>query len=321
MHITMGHADAGLVTRVTEAHSPGMGSVLPEMVSSRSRRWTMTKLGAIALAAAFVFHPAGFAWAQSSAQMTAKQRAIADLKQVAYAGDARAQVRLGLIYLTGDGVAKDDPEAMKWLRMAADQDNPVGERYLAEMYFKGRGVPADNMEAAKWLRMAADQGDAQSQHNLAVLYTQGLGVPRNLREAANWMRKAADQNLADAQLALGVFYENGQGVTEDPIEAAKWYRKAVDQENVPAMNSLALLMATSANTTVRNPQAALALAQKAVASGGNPDYLDTLAAAYFANGQTDMAIDTEQKALAKDPENDSYKKALQRYLGAAHGSR
>ena len=281
----------------------------------------MTKLCKIALAVAFALYPTGFVLAQSSSQMSAKKQAITDLKQVAYAGDARAQVQLGMIYLTGDGVPKDDTEAMKWLRMAADQDNPAGERYLAEMYFKGRGAPADNMEAAKWLRMSADQGDAQSQHNLAALYTQGLGVPKNMKEAANWMRKAADQNLADAQYALGVFYETGQGVIEDPIEAAKWYRKAVDQDNVPAMNNLALLMSNSINTTVRNTQAAVELAQRAVAARSNPDYLDTLASAYFANGQTDMAIETEEKALTKDSENDSYKKALGKNLDAAHGNR
>ena len=102
---------------------------------------------------------------------------IADLKEMANAGDVKSQVQLGLAYLTGDGVGKDDAEAVKWLRKAADQDNPLGERYLAEMYFKGRGVQADNAEAAKWLRLAAEQGDPQSQHNLAVLYEQGLGVP------------------------------------------------------------------------------------------------------------------------------------------------
>ena len=284
----------------------------------------MTKLSKIGLAAALFFSPVGpvrLALGQSSARVSAKQRAISDLKEIANAGNANAQVQLGVIYLTGDGVTKDDAEALKWLHMAADQDQPLAERYLAEMYFKGRGVPADNMEAAKWLRMAADQDDAQSQHNLAVLYAQGLGVPKNLKEAANWMRKAADQNLADAQLALGVFYENGEGVQEDPIEAAKWYRKAMDQGNIAAMNSLALLMATSRNTAVRNTEQAIALAEKAVASGNNPDYLDTLAAAYFEAGQNDRAIETEQKALARDPENDSYQKALQRYLAAAHGGR
>ena len=167
-------------------------------------------------------------------KQSAKKREIADLKEVAYAGDVNAQVHLGVIYLTGDGVAKDDVEAVKWLRKAADQDSPLAERYLAEMYFKGRGVPADNEEAAKWLRMAAEHDDAQSQYNLAVLYTQGQGVPRNLKEALNWMSKAAEQNLAAGEMGLGVAYGNGDGVPPDPVEAAKWYQKAVDQNYVPA---------------------------------------------------------------------------------------
>ena len=281
----------------------------------------MIKLPAIVLAVALILQPGGFALAQSSAEASAKQKAIADLRQQGYAGDVNAQIQLGVIYLTGDGVAKDDAEAMTWFRKAADQDNPLAERYLAEMYFKGRGVPVDNMEAAKWLRQSAEQGDAQSQYNLAVLYTQGLGVPRNLKEAANWMQKSASQNLAAGELGLGVLFENGQGVPQDAIEAAKWYQKAVDQDNAEAMNNLALLMANSRNTVVRNPQQAIVLATKAVAAKNNPDYLDTLAAAYFANGQTDKAIETEQKALTRSPDNELYQKALQKYLAAAHGGR
>ena len=120
---------------------------------------------------------------------------------------------------------------------------------------------------------------------------------------------------------MGVLYENGDGVAPDPFEAAKWYRKAVDQDYVPAMNDLARLMTTTRESSIRNPQQAIVLATKAVTAGPNPDYLDTLAAAYFADGQTDKAIETEQKALARDPENDSYKKAMQKYLGAAHSSK
>ena len=149
------------------------------------------KLGAVMLAAALLLLPGQLALGQSPDQASAKKKAITDLKEIAYAGDINAQVQLGVIYLRGDGVARDDAEAVKWLRKAADQDSPLAERYLAEMYFKGRGVPADNAEAAKWLRLAAEQGDAESEHNLAALYTQGLGVPRNMKEAANWMRKAA----------------------------------------------------------------------------------------------------------------------------------
>jgi TPR repeat protein len=278
------------------------------------------KLGAIMLAAALL-QPCGTAYAQSSTQVSAKQKVIADMKEMANAGDVKSQVQLGLIYLTGDGVRKDDVEAVKWLRKAADQDNPTAERYLAEMYFKGRGVPADNAEAVKWLRFAAEQGDAESQHNLAVMYIQALGIPKNLKEAAKWMYKSAEQGLAAGQLGLGVLYENGEGVPEDPAEAVVWYRKAVAQDNAEAMNNLALLLATSRTASVRNPQEAITLAMRAIAAGNKPDYLDTLAAAYFSAGQADKAVEAEQKALAVDPDNDSYKKSLQKYLGAANGRR
>lgn len=275
----------------------------------------------IAVAVASILLFGASASAQLSAQQSARKKSIDDLKQIAFAGDVAAQVQLGVIYLTGDGAPKDDTEALKWLHKAADQDNAIAERYLAEMYFKGRGVPADNMEAAKWLRLAAEQGDADSEHNLAVLYTQGLGVPRNLKEAAKWMLKSAEQNLAAGQHGLGMFYEDGEGVDEDAVEAARWYRRAVDQNYVPAMNSLALLLATTTRSQLHNPREAIALATKAVAASPNPDYLDTLAAAFFADGQMDRAVETEQKALAKSPDNEDYKKAMQKYLSAAHGGK
>jgi TPR repeat protein len=279
---------------------------------------SITKFCKILLAAAIILLPGTPSLAQSSAKESDQKKNIADLKELAYAGDSDAQVELGVIYLTADGVPKDDAEAVKWLRKAAEQDSALGERYLAEMYFKGRGVAADNEEAAKWLRLAAEQDDAQSQYNLAVLYTQGLGVPRNLKEAANLMRKAADQKLAAGETGLGVAYENGDGVPPDPFEAAKWYQKAVDQDYLPAMNNLAQLLITTSNSTVRNPKRAIVLAAKASAGGINPEYLDTLAAAYFADGQTDKAIETEEKALARDPDNDAYKKLFEKYSAAAH---
>jgi len=145
-------------------------------------------------------------------------------------------------------------------------------------------------------------------------------VPRNVKEALKWMRKSADQGLPAGQVGMGVLYENGDGVAEDPVEAVNWYRKVVEQNDSSAMNNLTLLLATSKNERVRNPQEAVALATNAVAAANNPDYLDTLAAAYFAAGQTDKAIEAEQKALAMNPGNDSYKESLQKYL-AANGGR
>ena len=100
----------------------------------------MIGLRKIAMFSALVLLAAVALQAQSSTDAAIKQRAIADLKMMAEAGDSKSQVQLGLAYVTGDGVHKDDTEGVKWLRKAADQDNMVAQRYLAEMYFKGRGV-------------------------------------------------------------------------------------------------------------------------------------------------------------------------------------
>jgi TPR repeat protein len=253
----------------------------------------------------------------TQAPSQAKEEEIAELKQRAGAGDARAQVQVGLAYLTGDGVAGDDAEAVKWFRKAADQDDPDGERYLAEMYVSGRGVPADNAEAAKWLRLAAAQGDARSEHNLAVMYLQGMGVPKNTTEAAKWMRKAADQGLPEGEFGLGVIYANGYGVFPDDAEAVKWYRKAADQGHLDALSNLAGLLATSKQSGVRNVQEAIALATKAVAAQNNSIYLDTLATAYFEAGQYQKAVDAERKAVALAPDNAAYKQALDQYIAAS----
>src|SRR5258708_12372713 len=111
----------------------------------------MTKI-VIALMAALLLHPGGFAQAQSSDQALAKQKVIADLKEMAAAGDVKSQVQLGLAYATGDGVGKDDSEAVKWLRKAADQDNPAGERYLPQLYFNHRAAPPPNPQPPNSLR-------------------------------------------------------------------------------------------------------------------------------------------------------------------------
>lgn len=250
---------------------------------------------------------------QSSIAATTEQQTAA-LKARAEAGDAKAQVELGTAYASGQGVTADDREALKWFRKAAEKSNPAGEYSLAEMYLTGRGISADLSEAGKWMRRAAEDGDARAQFNLAAMYTQGQGVAKDDNEAAKWMRKAADQGLAAGQFGLGSMYAHGKGVPQSAVEAVKWYRKAGDQGDPEALNNLAFLLATSAVASVRNPKEAIVTAQKAVdASGENPSCLDTLATAYYEAGQPDKAAEAERRALTLNPDNPSYKKALERY--------
>ena len=49
------------------------------------------------------------------------------------------------------------------------------------MYSNGEGVPKNDAEAVRWYRMAAEQGDTQAQVNLGVMYSNGEGIPKDIR--------------------------------------------------------------------------------------------------------------------------------------------
>ncbi|PHR95728.1 MAG: hypothetical protein COA78_29610, partial [Blastopirellula sp.] len=105
-------------------------------------------------------------------------------------GDPNAQHQLGWKYNHGIGVQVDHVEAMKWYRMAVQQDIPVSMCNIGLMYEEGEGVRQDYSEALKWYRKAANYSDSTAQHNIGMMYKNGRGVARNYSEAANWFRKA-----------------------------------------------------------------------------------------------------------------------------------
>ena len=79
----------------------------------------------------------------------------------------------------------------------------------------------DDAEAVKWFRKAAEQNYARAQYNLGLRYTKGQGVAKDDAEAVQWFRKAAEQNDAPAQAALGVRYAKGQGVAKNKAVSRK----------------------------------------------------------------------------------------------------
>ena len=153
-------------------------------------------------------------------------------------GIAEAQFALGLCYHNGGGVAKDDMEAVKWFRKAAEQSHADAQYNLGVCYRDGQGVAQDDAEAVKWWLKAAEQGSASAQFNLGVRYREGKGVAKNEAEAAKWYRKAAEQGDTEAQYNLGLCYAKGSGVAQDAAEVVKWWRKAAEQGHATAQKLL-----------------------------------------------------------------------------------
>jgi serine/threonine protein kinase len=85
--------------------------------------------------------------------------AIALLKPLAEHDNAKAQVRLGRLYLEGHGVERNEAEAVRLFRKAAESGENEARLRLGDMYASGRGVPQNNFQAYVWYGAAARAGN------------------------------------------------------------------------------------------------------------------------------------------------------------------
>jgi TPR repeat protein len=85
---------------------------------------------------------------------TAGAAILQSLRSLADHGDLGAQVRIGRMYETGDGIGQDVVEAGRWYRMAAELGNRAGQAALGRLFAGGLGLPQDLAQAYFWLSLA-----------------------------------------------------------------------------------------------------------------------------------------------------------------------
>jgi tetratricopeptide (TPR) repeat protein len=89
---------------------------------------------------------------------------------------------------------------------------------------------------------------------------------------------------------------------------------AIDPDRAVALNNLAWLLITAPEEHLQNHPRALELAKRAVELEPTPEFLDTLAEAYYVTGHVDEALRTIQKALSLATENRAYyERQLERF--------
>jgi len=139
-------------------------------------------------------------------EATMSARELAETQLLAeWVGTPQEQYKLGNVYYQGDGVQKDYMQALKWYRMAADQDLPESQYMMGVMYDHGEGVPQDFLAAVDWYRKAAEQGNVAAQFALGSKYAEGEGVPQNFAEAYVWFSLAAAAGHEQAPAARDAY--------------------------------------------------------------------------------------------------------------------
>jgi uncharacterized protein len=96
-------------------------------------------------------------------------------------GDSQAQVFVGYLYETGQGVQQDFSQAAQWYWKAAEQGNPVAQFQLGNMYHLGKGVTQNYIMAYMWLDLAANRGNANAREIRRIVA--GKMDPADIAEA------------------------------------------------------------------------------------------------------------------------------------------
>ncbi|MDC0601453.1 sel1 repeat family protein [Aliiglaciecola sp.] len=126
------------------------------------------------------------------------------LKSHEITGDEIARYKLGLMYLAGDGVVKDDAMAIYFFELAAKQDVSVAALELGKIYRDGIGVTVNEERALNYMQQAAEYIDSpESAFIYAGMLYQGYAKPQNIRLAIDWYDRAIQLGHEDASCQLG----------------------------------------------------------------------------------------------------------------------
>ncbi len=144
-------------------------------------------------------------------------------------GDRYATTVLGFYYLWKDKTyqathASTKPEAIRWLRRAADQGYAPAEYELGLAYASGYANGRNDDEVA---RLYYDKG-LKKNYALAQFGIAGLVEGTEPAKAVALYRQSAEQGWNRAMDYLAHAYLKGRGVERNPAQAAEWARKSYE---------------------------------------------------------------------------------------------
>ncbi len=154
--------------------------------------------------------------------------------------------------LNAAGSDTDNAAAIAKLQDAAALGYPPAQLQLGELYKTGQGVDQDLGQARLWFRRAANGGNVLATHRIGVMTARGDGGAADTREAISWFERAANFGLVDSQYNLGAIYHpSGDGAAsavQDAGQAYYWYSLAAkngDQQAGPLAAGVAVALSAA----------------------------------------------------------------------------
>jgi TPR repeat protein len=136
-------------------------------------------------------------------------QAVRHYRVAADAGYGQALSDLGIAYVQGFGVIKNDQTAFDLFNKAAAAGNPSGMQNVGSMFGNGFFVKRDQSKALEWYEKSIEAGNAGALGAAGVIYFNGDGGPPDYKVAAQYFQQAADLGDGFSLKFLAILYERG----------------------------------------------------------------------------------------------------------------
>ena len=148
---------------------------------------------------------------------------------------AEASWRLGMMYLKGIHLDRNDDKAEELLAAAADSNHTGACAALGNMILENRCKRHNSGQAVTYLEKAADARNVDAMYKVGMIYESGQLVQKDYTRAFNYIRGAATRGHAEAMFVLYKMYAKGKGVKRNRELAKTWLQNAADNGNEEAV--------------------------------------------------------------------------------------
>jgi TPR repeat protein len=139
-------------------------------------------------------------------------KALSGYKELANNNNPKAIHELALIYLTGDGIARNINKAQELLQKASDLGNAESTYVLAKLYLSKKTIFYNEKKAYNTFIDAANKNHPKAQLMLARFFLLGGVVPKDYEKAMYYFVLASKQKEYEANCYIAYMYATGTGV-------------------------------------------------------------------------------------------------------------
>lgn len=172
-------------------------------------------------------------WAKACADKNGEnynpEFAVKLFTEAANGGITVAKYKLGKMLLNGDGVEKDIPKAIEWLKQAAVEENEFAEYALGRIYLKGAEVEKNDVVAEEYLLKAANRGNKYAAYLLGKEYLSGETFWKDAENAEKYLLKAAEHGNKFAEYILGKEYLHSENFPKDVQKAVEYLKRSAEK--------------------------------------------------------------------------------------------